>query len=117
MYLCHADDTVDFPVAWPFLENTVCQTSLPSAKVETPSTGLLPQVARSGSDGAEGRQRLDRDDRPHRLQGRDPRVARGELPGILVPEAQGGLGLGAVDAGVVMEEIGRHLSVTPFFAS
>ncbi|CAN5314506.1 acyl-CoA dehydrogenase family protein [soil metagenome] len=37
--------------------------------------------------------------------------------GILVPEAHGGLGLGFVEAGVVMEETGRHLSVSPFFAS
>lgn len=37
--------------------------------------------------------------------------------GILVPEEHGGLGLGHVEAGVVMEEIGRYLSVSPFFAS
>jgi alkylation response protein AidB-like acyl-CoA dehydrogenase len=29
------------------------------------------------------------------------------LNGVLVPEAQGGLGLGHVEAGVVLEEIGR----------
>ena len=37
--------------------------------------------------------------------------------GILVPEAQGGLGLGHVEAGVVMEEIGRNLTASPFLAS
>ncbi|HET7794800.1 MAG TPA: acyl-CoA dehydrogenase family protein [Rhizobacter sp.] len=37
--------------------------------------------------------------------------------GVLIPEAHGGLGLGLVEAGVVMEEIGRHLSASPFFAS
>ena len=37
--------------------------------------------------------------------------------GVLVPEAQGGLGLGFVEAGVVMEEIGRNLSASPFLAS
>jgi alkylation response protein AidB-like acyl-CoA dehydrogenase len=37
--------------------------------------------------------------------------------GVLVPEAHGGLGLGLVEAAVVMEEIGRHLSVSPFLAS
>ena len=37
--------------------------------------------------------------------------------GMLVPEEHGGLGLGHVEAGVVMEEIGRHLSATPFLAS
>ena len=37
--------------------------------------------------------------------------------GVLVPEAQGGLGLGFVEAGVVMEEIGRNLTASPFLAS
>jgi len=37
--------------------------------------------------------------------------------GILVPEAHGGLGLGLVEAGVVMEEIGRNLTASPFLAS
>ena len=34
--------------------------------------------------------------------------------GILVPEADGGLGLGHVEAGIVLEEIGRHLTPSPF---
>ncbi len=34
--------------------------------------------------------------------------------GILIDEAQGGLGLGHVEAGVVLEEIGRNLSPSPF---
>jgi len=37
--------------------------------------------------------------------------------GILVPEAYGGLGLGQVEAGVVMEAIGRNLSAVPFFST
>lgn len=37
--------------------------------------------------------------------------------GVLVPEALGGLGLGFVEAGVVMEEIGRNLTASPFLAS
>ena len=37
--------------------------------------------------------------------------------GILIPEAQGGLGLGYVEAGVVMEEIGHNLTASPFLAS
>lgn len=37
--------------------------------------------------------------------------------GMLVPEAHGGLGLGHADAGLLMQEIGRHLSVLPFCAS
>src|SRR5438128_9390633 len=34
--------------------------------------------------------------------------------GILIGEDQGGLGLGHVEAGVVLEEIGRNLSPSPF---
>jgi alkylation response protein AidB-like acyl-CoA dehydrogenase len=37
--------------------------------------------------------------------------------GVLVPEAQGGLGLGMVEAGVVMEQIGHQLTASPFLAS
>src|SRR3954466_1611379 len=34
--------------------------------------------------------------------------------GILIGEADGGLGLGHVEAGIVMEEIGRNLTPSPF---
>jgi len=37
--------------------------------------------------------------------------------GILLPESFGGLGLGFVEVGVVMEEMGRHLSATPFLST
>ena len=37
--------------------------------------------------------------------------------GLLVPEEFGGSGLGCVEAGVVMEEIGRNLTPSPFLAS
>jgi alkylation response protein AidB-like acyl-CoA dehydrogenase len=37
--------------------------------------------------------------------------------GVLVPEAHGGMGLGHVEAGIVMDQIGRNLSATPFLAS
>jgi alkylation response protein AidB-like acyl-CoA dehydrogenase len=37
--------------------------------------------------------------------------------GLLVPEDFGGSGLGAVEAGVLMEEIGRHLTPSPFLAT
>ena len=37
--------------------------------------------------------------------------------GVLVPEALGGMGLGYVEAGIVMEQIGRNLSASPFLAS
>src|SRR5260370_7137005 len=37
--------------------------------------------------------------------------------GLLVPENFGGSGLGCVEAGVVMEEIGRNLMPSPFLAT
>lgn len=37
--------------------------------------------------------------------------------GILVPEQYGGLGLGHVEAGIVMEEIGHTLAAVPFFST
>ena len=39
------------------------------------------------------------------------------LTGILVPESQGGAGLGQVEAGVVLEEIGRNLTPSPFLTT
>ncbi len=45
------------------------------------------------------------------------RFAEMGYTGVLVPEAHGGLGLGHVEAGVVMEGIGRQLVATPFLAS
>ncbi len=39
------------------------------------------------------------------------------ITGILVGEDQGGLGLGHVEAGVVLEEIGRNLSPSPFLTT
>ncbi len=37
--------------------------------------------------------------------------------GVLVPEAFGGSGLGYVEAGVIMEEIGRNLTPSPFLST
>src|ERR1700733_2894124 len=37
--------------------------------------------------------------------------------GILIPSEHGGLGLGHVDAGVVMEELGRTLTPSPFLST
>jgi len=37
--------------------------------------------------------------------------------GILVPQDYGGLGLGHVEAGVVMEELGRNLTPSPFLST
>jgi len=37
--------------------------------------------------------------------------------GVLVPEEYGGLGLGMVEAGAIMEAIGRNLTAVPFFST
>ena len=37
--------------------------------------------------------------------------------GLLVPESFGGSGLGCVEAGIVMEEIGRSLMPSPFLST
>jgi alkylation response protein AidB-like acyl-CoA dehydrogenase len=37
--------------------------------------------------------------------------------GILVPESHGGLGLGHMEAGIVLEEIGRNLTPSPFLTT
>ncbi|WP_299362609.1 acyl-CoA dehydrogenase family protein [uncultured Paracoccus sp.] len=37
--------------------------------------------------------------------------------GILIPEADGGMGLGHVEAGIVLEEIGRNLTPSPFLST
>jgi alkylation response protein AidB-like acyl-CoA dehydrogenase len=39
------------------------------------------------------------------------------LTGILIPEGQGGAGLGQVEAGIVLEEIGRNLTPSPFLTT
>ena len=39
------------------------------------------------------------------------------LNGIAIPEADGGLGLGATEAALVLEEIGRNLTPSPFLTS
>ncbi len=45
------------------------------------------------------------------------RFAEMGYTGVLVPEAHGGLGLGHVEAGVVMDQIGHQLCASPFLAS
>ncbi|WP_326525069.1 acyl-CoA dehydrogenase family protein [Sphingomonas sp.] len=45
------------------------------------------------------------------------RFAEMGFTGILIPEAAGGLGLGHVEAGTVLEEIGRNLSPSPFLTT
>jgi len=45
------------------------------------------------------------------------RFAEMGFTGVLVPEEFGGLGLGAVEAGAIMEAIGRNLTAVPFFST
>ena len=45
------------------------------------------------------------------------RFAEMGFTAILIPEAEGGLGLGHVEAGVVLEQIGRNLTPSPFLAT
>ena len=45
------------------------------------------------------------------------RFAEMGFTGILVDEAHGGLGLGQVEAGIVLEEIGRNLTPSPFLST
>ena len=39
------------------------------------------------------------------------------LTGVMIPESQGGAGLGQVEAGLVLEEIGRNLTPSPFLTT
>jgi len=39
------------------------------------------------------------------------------LTGIMIPENQGGAGLGSVEAGILLEEIGRNLTPSPFLTT
>ena len=45
------------------------------------------------------------------------RFAEMGFTGILIGEDQGGLGMGHVEAGIVLEEVGRNLSPSPFLAT
>ncbi|WP_416899056.1 MAG: acyl-CoA dehydrogenase family protein [Minwuia sp.] len=47
----------------------------------------------------------------------DDAVAALGLSGIMVPEAHGGAGLGLLDAAVVQEMLGRHVTPSPFMAN
>ena len=46
-----------------------------------------------------------------------PEMGELGLHGITVEEADGGLGLGHVEAGIVLEEIGRNLTPSPFLST
>lgn len=60
-----------------------------------------------------------RDERNPDGVSRDLWRAFGEMgfAGVIIPEAHGGSGLGAVEAGVIAESLGRTLTPSPFFGS
>ncbi|HRO32580.1 MAG TPA: acyl-CoA dehydrogenase family protein [Brevundimonas sp.] len=60
-----------------------------------------------------------RDDRDPEGVSRDLWRAFGDMgfAGVLIPEAHGGMGLGAVEAGVIAESLGRALTPSPFFGT
>lgn len=60
-----------------------------------------------------------RDDRDADGVSRDLWRAFGEMgfAGVLIPESYGGMGLGAVEAGVIAESLGRTLTPSPFFGT
>ena len=73
-----------------------------------------------GEEGAIGKQlRLTREDEAG--HGFDPALwkqfAEMGFTGMLVAEDDGGLGMGHVEAGIVLEEIGRNLTPSPFLSS
>ena len=37
--------------------------------------------------------------------------------GVLIPQAYGGMGLGCMEAGIILEQIGHHLSATPMMST
>ncbi|MEG3171685.1 acyl-CoA dehydrogenase [Sphingomonas sp. ZB1N12] len=59
----------------------------------------------------------DADDKTGFSRGLWKQFAEMGFTGILIGEDQGGLGLGHVEAGVVLEEIGRNLSPSPFLST
>jgi alkylation response protein AidB-like acyl-CoA dehydrogenase len=61
--------------------------------------------------------RVQRDDSTGYDRGLWKQFAEMGLTGILVAEADGGLGLGHVEAGIVLREIGRNLTPSPFLST
>ncbi|MGN6496289.1 MAG: acyl-CoA dehydrogenase family protein [Tsuneonella sp.] len=83
---------------------------------------MLADTARQfmGEEGAIAKQlRRWRDENCQDGFGHDlwKQMAEMGFTGILVPEADGGLGMGNVEAGIVLEEIGRNLTPSPFLTS
>ena len=78
---------------------------------------VAPLMADEGSIKAQLRQYRDRGCKDGFGHGLWKRFAELGLTGILVPEADGGAGLGMVEAGVVLEEVGRNLTPSPFLTT
>ena len=88
----------------------------------TDDQAMLAETAQQfmGEEGAIAKQlRKWRDQGCHDGFGHDlwKQMAEMGFTGIIVPEADGGLGMGHVEAGIVLEEIGRNLTPSPFLTS
>ncbi len=91
------------------------------ALVLTEEQGMLRDSARSfiadNAPVAQLRQLRDKRDADGFSRKLWAQFAQMGFTGILAPESHEGMGLGQVEAGVVMEEIGRNLTASPFLAS
>ena len=74
-------------------------------------------MAEEGAIGKQLRHWRDRDCKDGFGHGLWKQMAEMGFAGLLVPAADGGLGMGHVEAGIVLEEIGRNLTPSPFLTS
>ena len=74
-------------------------------------------MAEEGSISKHLRHWRDRDCKDGFGHGLWKQMAEMGFTGLLVAEADGGLGMGHVEAGIVLEEIGRNLTPSPFLTS
>ena len=78
---------------------------------------VAPLMADEGSIKAQLRPLRDRGCKDGFGHGLWKQFAELGLTGILIPEADGGAGLGMVEAGGVLEEVGRNLTPSPFLTT
>lgn len=57
------------------------------------------------------------DDGPHQVSDIWVRLAEMGLPGLMIPEEQGGLGLGMLEAALASEALGKVAAASPFLGS
>ncbi|MXO73614.1 acyl-CoA dehydrogenase [Altererythrobacter aerius] len=74
-------------------------------------------MAEEGAIAKQLRHWRDRDCKDGFGHGLWKQMAEMGFTGLLVPETDGGLGMGHVEAGIVLEEIGRNLTPSPFLTS